>query len=109
MKKLVIDWDLGAKLAGNKPELAKEILNLLIQSLPGEMEQIQQSKDTQNLPLLLKQVHKLHGAVSYCGAPRLKSVLFNYEIALKNNESEALEAYYADLEFEVKQLLEAPL
>jgi two-component system sensor histidine kinase BarA len=106
MSKLIIDWDLGTKLAGNKPELAKEILNLLIKNLPAELEQIKLSKETHNFPMLLKHVHKLHGAVSYCGAPRLKVVLYNYEVALKNKDEKVLDSYYADLEFEITQLIE---
>jgi two-component system, NarL family, sensor histidine kinase BarA len=106
MNKLIIDWDLGTKLAGNKPELAKEILNLLIKNLPAELEQIKRTKDLDNLPLLLKHVHKLLGAVSYCGAPRLKNALINYENALKNGDKKTLDAYFADLEFEINQLIE---
>jgi two-component system sensor histidine kinase BarA len=106
MNKLVIDWDLGTKLAGNKPELAKEILNLLIKNLPTELEQIKQAKEKMNYHLLLKHVHKLHGAVSYCGAPRLKNALLNYENALKSGDTKTLESYYADLEYEIKQLID---
>lgn len=103
---LVLDTDLATKLAGNNPVLAKEILDLFLKNLPAEMEQIRQAKESNNIALLYKCVHKLHGAASYCGVPKLKIALLNFELALKNGEKVTLDSYFADLEFEVTQLLE---
>jgi two-component system sensor histidine kinase BarA len=65
-----IDWNLSLKLAANKADLAKDMLNGLVATLPAELANIQAAKN--NHPELLKLVHKLHGAVCYCGLPRLK-------------------------------------
>ena len=42
-------------------------LDLFLKNLPAEMEQIRQAKENNNIALLYKCVHKLHGAASYCG------------------------------------------
>jgi two-component system sensor histidine kinase BarA len=103
---LVLDKELAMKLAGNNTALAEEILSLFLKNLPGEMEQIRQAKESNNIALLYKCVHKLHGAASYCGVPKLKAALLNFELALKNGEKITLESYFADLDHEVTQLLE---
>jgi two-component system, NarL family, sensor histidine kinase BarA len=103
---LVIDTELATKLAGNNPGLAEEIFELFLKNLPAEMEQIRIAKESNNIALLYKCVHKLHGAASYCGVPKLKMALLNFELALKNGEKKTLDSYYADLDFEVTKLLE---
>jgi HPt (histidine-containing phosphotransfer) domain-containing protein len=101
----VIDWELGTKLAANKQDLAKELLSGLANGLPASMEEIKQAHESQHLQDLQKHLHKLHGAVAYCGTPRLKKALSAYEKAIKKNETGSFDAYFADLELEVAQLL----
>jgi HPt (histidine-containing phosphotransfer) domain-containing protein len=102
---LVIDWELGTRLAANKQDLAKELLTGLTNVLPASMQEIKQAYESQQLSELQKHIHKLHGAVAYCGVPRLKKVLYAYENAIKNAEAETLDAHFADLEYEVAQVL----
>jgi two-component system, NarL family, sensor histidine kinase BarA len=99
----VIDWELGLKLAGNKPQLAKDIMAVLISSLPNDLQGILQSKDDRKS--LLQRVHKLHGAISYCGLPRLKKLLAEFEQALKNEQLTNLDSYLESLQEEVNQVL----
>jgi two-component system sensor histidine kinase BarA len=80
---LVIDLELGARLAGNKLDFAKELLLLLVKSLPNDVLEIQQAYENNNNQQLKRLVHKLHGATAYCGAPRLMNVLAEFETALK--------------------------
>ncbi|MES2217642.1 MAG: Hpt domain-containing protein, partial [Pseudomonadota bacterium] len=99
----VIDWELGLKLAGNKPQLAKDIMAILINTLPHELQSILEAKNDPNT--LLQRVHKLHGAISYCGLPRLKKLLAEFEQSLKNEQFAHLDAYLATLQDEVNQVL----
>jgi two-component system, NarL family, sensor histidine kinase BarA len=100
----IIDWELATKLAGNKPDLAKNLLEVLVKTLPIELHDIKQAKDN---PLILRmQVHKLHGAVSYCGVPRLKKTLAAFESALKRNELQQVDEFLTTLEQEVTLVLE---
>ena len=105
-KALVIDLELGARLAGNKPELAKELLQLLVKKLPNDMRDIEQAHEQNQNQQLKSLVHKLHGASNYCGAPRLRNVLAELETALKKNETTHLDSFLADLSFEATQLIQ---
>lgn len=101
----VIDWELGTRLAANRQDLAKELLIGLANGLPAAMQEIKQAKESNKLPELLKFVHKLHGAACYCGVPRLKKILSVYEKALRNNEIEKLDSFYAELDFEITEVI----
>ena len=102
----VIDWELGIKLAGNKRDLAEEILNMLIKNLPDDMSAITQLYHDKNYLGLLQRVHKLHGAICYCGLPRLKTVLSHLETDLKSHIMDSLPSLHDQLHAEVNLLLE---
>jgi two-component system sensor histidine kinase BarA len=81
----VIDWSLALKRAGNKEELAKEMLKGLVQSLPETKLNISEaltSQDTERLKVL---IHKLNGACCYSGVPSLGQVTHHIETELKND------------------------
>lgn len=103
---LFIDWELGKKLAGNKIDLAEDLLEMLIKSLPDDLKQIKDFYHNQQYAELLKSIHKLHGAFSYCGTPRLKIVASHLESDLKNNIMNNLSTLLKQLDFEVQNLLE---
>src|SRR3990167_11083825 len=101
----IVNWDLGTKLAGNKREIAEELLALLINMLPTEMTEIDESFNQCDFVELQKRVHKLHGAVCYCGVPRLKQVLIKLETAIKTNIMDSLPLLIEELGAETNQLL----
>lgn len=102
----VIDWDQAIKLAGNKRELAEELLGMLVNNIAHDASMIQKLYSAQIFPDLLRQVHKLHGALSYCGVPRLKTLLAKLETDLKSDVSENLSTLFNQFDTEVKRLLE---
>lgn len=102
----VIDWDQAIKLAGNKRELAEELLGMLVNNIANDASMIQKLYNAKIFPDLLRQVHKLHGALSYCGVPRLKTLLAKLETDLKSNISDNLPTLFNQFDTEVKHLLE---
>lgn len=103
----IIDWELGTKLAGNKREFAEEMLTHLVKkTLPEDIHLIRQLYSANKHYELLKQVHRLHGAVCYCGIPRLKKVLAHLERDLKSNIMDNLPTLFNQLNTEVTLLLE---
>lgn len=86
----VIDWDLGLKLAGSKRAYAEEILQMLTANLGEDIKKICESHKKNDHKTLREQVHKLHGAVSYCGAVRLKYAIELLENALKQKNNHAI-------------------
>jgi two-component system sensor histidine kinase BarA len=102
----VIDWEQAVKLAGGNRALAEEMLNLLTRSLPCDLISIKQHFEDQNYPEMLRRVHKLHGALCYCGLPRLKSVVAHLETALKSNIMDNLPSLLKQFDTEANSLLE---
>lgn len=102
----ILDWNLGIKLAGNKKEAAEEMLNLLLKSLPADLTDMQQLKEIGDYPELLRRVHKLHGALCYCGTPRLKNAAAKLESALKQQKTSEASVLFEELEMEIHHLLD---
>ncbi len=103
----VIDWQLGMKLVGNKRELAEEMLNLLTASLEDEVNLIKQSNNNHNYEEAQRRLHKLHGAVCYCGTPRLKKAIAALETAFKQSKMDDIPTLLDQLELESDLLLKA--
>jgi two-component system sensor histidine kinase BarA len=102
----VFDWNQALQLAGQKPDLAKDILAMLMAELPQDTARINQAYKDQNYPEMLRLVHKLHGALCYSGMPRLKTVIAKLETTLKTNIMGDLPAQIDLLNTEVGLLLE---
>jgi len=102
----VIDWDDAIRLAGHKKELARDLLDMLAELLPKELETIHHLYEHKNYHEMQKVVHKLHGAVCYTGTPRLKLVLATLETSLKFHIMGSSSSLLSQLDTEVDQLLE---
>lgn len=106
MEQLIIDWVLADRLAGNNHEQAKEILALLLELLPAHQQEITTAYQQKNWPALLQALHKLIGALCYCGTPRLKTAAENLYQKVKNNLSQPslLDRHYRELLKEINEL-----
>jgi len=102
----IIDWELAMQMAGKNRDIAEEILALLIKTLPDDLSAINQSYDNQQYHELAARLHKLHGALCYCGLPRLKTVVIKLENDVKNNHINDLSILMDTLNDEAKLLLE---
>ncbi|MCJ8313322.1 MAG: response regulator [Saccharospirillaceae bacterium] len=82
----IVDLKEGLFLANNKPDLAQDMLNMLINSLEEDSNQIELYYKQNQYDELLRTVHKLHGATHYCGVPTLRGRTESLETALKLND-----------------------
>ncbi|MGL4381794.1 MAG: two-component sensor histidine kinase BarA [Vibrio sp.] len=106
----VIDWSLALQQAANKPALAQEMLDMLVDFLP-------QMANVVNLALadpqysasdLLHHIHKLHGSCAYSGVPKLRRVCANLEQALRSGVTIAeLEPELFELQDEMINVIQA--
>ncbi len=103
--KLVIDWELGVRLAGNKRDVAEELLSLFVKELPHELAEIKKFRESNNHKELLKHLHKLHGAACYCGVPRLKYATAELEKTLKQNKPTEIADLFMQFEVEANNVL----
>lgn len=102
-----LDWSLALSRAAGKQELAIEMFTMLIKSLPELYESISQHFHSNEPELLLKSIHKFHGACCYTGVPKLKQLAEMIEIGLKNNkEIDAIEPELLELLDQLEQIIE---
>ncbi|MDX1391535.1 MAG: response regulator, partial [Rheinheimera sp.] len=95
----LVDWPLALERASGKCSLMKDMLNMLIDSITPTRSALQQALATHDVPQLLQQVHKLHGACCYTGVPRLKNLAELLETQLKQGKSLAqLEPEFLELD-----------
>lgn len=84
-----IDWDAALKQSANKVDLAKDMLQMLVDFIPEVEEIVEQALEQEDFPRedLIQVVHKLHGSSSYCGVPTLKQLCATLEQALRSGAS----------------------
>ena len=96
------DLDLALENAGDRLDLAKELFDLLLASLPSDLDAINAASSNSNE--LKRAVHKLHGAVRYCGVPRLAKAIQRLELALKHGKESEIQPLLNLLNGEVTAL-----
>lgn len=69
-----VDINLCLKLANNKPALARDMLNMLLNGLATEKQQINNALANNDFEELGELIHRLYGSSCYCGVPRLKHI-----------------------------------
>lgn len=102
----LIDWELATRLAGHNKLVAEEIVALFIEKLPEDRAMISQFSREGNNQALLNSVHRLHGAICYCGLPRLKAIVMTLEKHLKNNIPSDIPFLLNQLDIEIDRLLD---
>lgn len=86
----IFSRELALNSASGKVDLAADMLSMLLDSLPGEVADIREYWENDQLEALEASVHKLHGASRYCGVPSLRNSLDRAETALKQRHHEVL-------------------
>ncbi|WP_428773026.1 two-component sensor histidine kinase BarA [Vibrio sp.] len=104
---IIIDWQAALKQSANKQDLAKEMLQMLVDYIREVTEHVEQVLDQEqpDIELLIHHIHKLHGSCSYCGVPRLKKVCAVLEQALRSGSSvEDVEPELFELQDEMEKV-----
>ncbi|ERK13317.1 BarA sensory histidine kinase [Serratia fonticola AU-P3(3)] len=97
---LSLDWPLALRQAANKEDLARDLLQMLIEFLPQVSDRVKAVLEGEEDDTILDLIHKLHGSCSYSGVPRLKQLCFYLEQQLHQGVSNG------DLEPEWLELLD---
>ncbi len=100
-----IDWDAAMLLADNHREFAEKMLTLLIKDLPNEIKEIKKAHSNNNSIELLQRTHKLHGALCYCGAVKLKTTAAALEKALHDKFENKIPVLVLQLELKANKLI----
>lgn len=86
-----VDVTLSIKLANHNVGLARDLLQALFDSLPGDLERINDHAKNNELEKFAHEVHRLYGSSCYCGVPDLKAIAGTIDRLCHNQEyAEAL-------------------
>lgn len=100
-----LDWQLALRQAANKPELARDLLRMLLEFLPEVHAKIAQFMTTNEVNALREIIHKLHGSASYSGVPRMKQLCHQLERGLlEASDIAALEPELLELQDEMENV-----
>lgn len=95
-----LDWQLALRQAAGKNDLARDMLQMLIDFLPEVRNKIEEQLVGENPEGLVDLIHKLHGSCGYSGVPRMKNLCQLIEQQLRSGTKEE------DLEPEFLELLD---
>ncbi|AIW17836.1 two-component sensor histidine kinase BarA [Vibrio coralliilyticus] len=104
---IIIDWQAALKQSANKEDLARDMLQMLIDFIPEVSNVVEAALEDDDFDseTLIHHVHKLHGSSSYCGVPRLKKVCATIEKALRSGVSlEDIEPELFELQDEMEKV-----
>ena len=104
-----IDWEAALKQSAGKEDLAKEMLQMLVEFIPEVDGWIEKALEgNSSTDELCHYIHKLHGSSSYCGVPRLKQLCNLLETALRQGKSiEDIEPELFELQDEMEKVTKA--
>jgi HPt (histidine-containing phosphotransfer) domain-containing protein len=101
----VYDRDKAVSIAGNNPSIADELLDLLIQELPLQLEYLRLAYAKGELELLRQTTHQLHGSASYCAASALKAATLELEVAIVEAQGDLIPKAFDQVLKEIHRLL----
>ncbi|MBF8780773.1 response regulator [Pseudomonas fulva] len=88
----VLDAQEGLRLAAGKPDLAADMLAMLLASLESDREAIRVAREAADRSAIIEHVHRLNGASRYCGVPQLRAACQRSETLLKQDHPHAMQA-----------------
>lgn len=102
-------WDETAALeaTGGNAELAHELVQALVATLPAELSDLRRCFQANDWPLLTETAHRMRGATSYCGVPALDSCLRELERTAKIQDPDRVALELAQVEQEAERLARA--
>jgi two-component system sensor histidine kinase BarA len=98
-------WNLAMNRSNQDEQISQQMMKEFLDFLPSAQKAISRAEKDANYTVLTQEIHKLHGASCYTGAPVIQSLSKRLEIHLKLNEhQQALDLlpslYNAMIEFE---------
>ncbi len=102
----VVDINESLRLTNGKAVLAKDMLNMLVDSLGKQVEAIGQSLASRDYIKLENQIHQLHGGCCYCGVPRLRGMCAELDTRLQKGQKENIDTLVMAVSAEIGRVQE---
>ncbi len=101
-----VDLSSCLKLAKGKRELAKDMLDMLINSLETEIAAIETHWRQKDYAKLQEVVHRIHGGACYCGVPRLLKISATLDKNLNKKQFDNSQEHIDELLASCQELLQ---
>ncbi len=92
-----LDWRLALRQAAGKTDLARDMLQMLLDFLPEVRNKVEEQLVGENPEGLVDLIHKLHGSCGYSGVPRMKNLCRLIEQQLRSGTKEKFEPELLEL------------
>lgn len=83
----LFDWKESLQLARNNPDLATDMLTMLLESIEDTRSELIDAQAARDTGRLQEVIHKFHGGCCYCGVPALRNASREMEQTLLNDAS----------------------
>ncbi|MBB71302.1 MAG: hypothetical protein CMF50_02760 [Legionellales bacterium] len=93
---VVLDLEYGIDLVNGDKDAAYEMLAILAEDVPGDIDQIKSFAQAEDKGQLCFALHRLRSAVLYCGVPRLQHAL--KDLCSKSIKARSIEEIEGDLQ-----------
>lgn len=103
---LVVDRSLCLTLANHKPDLARDMLTMLISAAKNDLEQLPTLYQEEEFEALSERIHKLYGSSCYSGVPALKTISGKLDKVLQKESHSDIEPLLDELYHEINKLLD---
>jgi two-component system sensor histidine kinase BarA len=101
-----VDIKLSLTYSHNKPDLAKDMLSMLINLIIKEKENIKALFEGQNWEELGQVVHKINGGSCYCGVPELQQEAERIDKALQHNKIDDVKQQFESFIVALERLIQ---
>ena len=98
------DESAALEAAGGNEDLARELVESLVRSLPQEIAELQRWHTADTWSQLADAAHRMRGATSYCGVPAIDELLEELERAARTSNAERIELNLAQVIQEADRL-----
>jgi two-component system aerobic respiration control sensor histidine kinase ArcB len=102
-----IDLDAARQTMGNKDAIIIEMLEMLKDSLPEEVKQLQAAYKKEDWAAIQALAHRIKGGCNYCGTMRLQKICASLESSIKSKKIEMAAQFYRQMLAEFKAIEEA--
>lgn len=89
----IVDWKECLILSNHKPDLAFDLLSMLLEGLTEDQQELQAAFEQQDDARLEQRTHRLHGATRYTGVPILREQIAALERHLQQARKQSIAAH----------------
>ena len=95
---LIVDWKDALMRSANKPDLAKQLLHMMQDSVADELQALQQAWEDRDREQLAQIAHRILGASRYSGVPQIRQASQDLEDKCLLNVQHTIPSQFAMLE-----------